>query len=244
MLGRHIHVKITRSMNTYSHQLGRAYGVNYADLEGQRGFHRDVRGAYVVGVDRPLRTFDGKCIAVLQRADGSKLLVLAPNSQKLIETEIRKALEFAEGKEPYTLECKYECSCGAVVFQTADEGTKYLLIKNKRSTHMGFPKGHIEAGESPEDTAVREVYEETGIEIELLSGFKETSVYDIQSWIQKKVIFFLAHAKTTAMKRQAEEIDACYWLTFDEATRCLHFEKDKRVLRNARLFLRQRGISA
>jgi 8-oxo-dGTP pyrophosphatase MutT (NUDIX family) len=231
-------------MNTYSHQLGRAYGVNYADLEGLRGFQSGVRGAYIVGIDRPLRTFDGQCIAVLRRKDGGKILVLAPITQKLIETEIREALDFAEGKEPYTLECKYECSCGAVVFHAADDGVKYLMIKNRRSTHWGFPKGHVEAGEDAETTALREVREETGIEIKLLPGFKETSIYDIQSWVQKKVIFFLAEALTTDTKRQQEEIDACYWLTFDEAMRNLHFEKDKRVMRNARQFLRQQGVQA
>ncbi|MDR1409550.1 MAG: NUDIX domain-containing protein [Oscillospiraceae bacterium] len=245
MLGRHLHVKITRPVNTYSHQLGRAYGANYADLEGLRGFHSDVRGAYVVGIDRPLRTFDGQCIAVLRRVDGSKILILAPITQKLIEHEIREQINFAEGKEPYTLECKYECSCGAVVFHTSPEsGVKYLLIKNRRSTHCGFPKGHMEAGEDTETTAIREVREETGIKIKLLPGFRETNIYDIQSWVQKKVIFFLAQALTTDVKRQQEEIDACYWLSFEEAMRSLHFEKDKRVLRNARLYLRSHGVSA
>jgi tRNA nucleotidyltransferase (CCA-adding enzyme) len=230
-------------MHTYSHQLGRAYGVNYADLEGQRGFQHNVRGAYILGVERPLRTFDGQCIAVLRRQDGGKVLVLAPISAKLIETEIRAQLDFAEGRAPYTLECKFECSCGALVYHKAESGrVLYLLIKNRRSTNWGFPKGHVEAGETAEETALREVQEETGLKIRLLEGFKETSKYDIQSWVEKKVVFFLAESDTLKTVRQAEEIDICQWLTFEEALRCLHFEKDKRVLNRARFFLRARGI--
>ncbi|MCL2023740.1 MAG: NUDIX domain-containing protein [Oscillospiraceae bacterium] len=217
--------------------------MNYADLEGKRGIKGGVCGAYVVGVDRPLRTFDGRVIALLRRADGSSVFVLAHASQQLIETEIRAILDMYESKAPYTLDCKYECSCGAVAFHTMDDVTKFLLIKNKRSLHWSFPKGHMEAGERPEDTAVREVREETGVEIEIVPGFCETNTYDIQVWIQKKVVFFLAQAKTIDITKQAEEIDACSWLTFDDAISHLHFDKDKRILRGAKQFLRQKGLT-
>lgn len=57
----------------------------------------------------------------------------------------------------YRLECLYESSCGAVIFHDIKGEVRYLLIKNKRSAHWGFPKGHIERGETKEQTAIREV---------------------------------------------------------------------------------------
>lgn len=75
---------------------------------------------------------------------------------------------------------KHEISCGAVVF-TIDDGTpKYLLVKDLKSV-CGFPKGHMEKGESEEETALREIREETGIAATLINGFRVTDEYLISA---------------------------------------------------------------
>lgn len=48
---------------------------------------------------------------------------------------------------------------------------RFLLIKNRRSAHWGFPKGHVEQGENDHQTAYREVLEETGIRINIQPDF-------------------------------------------------------------------------
>ena len=53
--------------------------------------------------------------------------------------------------------------CGIIYFDTTDK--KYLLVYGKKSGKWGFPKGHQENNETVEDTAIRELYEETGIKI-------------------------------------------------------------------------------
>jgi tRNA nucleotidyltransferase (CCA-adding enzyme) len=53
--------------------------------------------------------------------------------------------------------------CGIIYFDTTDK--KYLLVYGKKSGKWGFPKGHQENNETEEDTAIRELYEETGIKI-------------------------------------------------------------------------------
>jgi len=57
-----------------------------------------------------------------------------------------------------------ERSFGAVV---VDEKGRYLLVKHRYGGHWDFPKGHMEGDESPLEAALREVLEETGLELEL-----------------------------------------------------------------------------
>lgn len=59
---------------------------------------------------------------------------------------------------------------------TRQRRKKYLLIKND-SGHIGFPKGHIEVGETERQTARREVFEETGIDIEINEETRQEYTY-------------------------------------------------------------------
>lgn len=53
--------------------------------------------------------------------------------------------------------------CGIVLFDPIKD--KYLLVRGRDSKKWGFPKGHMEAGELEEETAIREFLEETGLSI-------------------------------------------------------------------------------
>ena len=55
---------------------------------------------------------------------------------------------------------EYEKSCGAVVFRIGERGPEALVI-HQNAGHWGFPKGHVEPGEDEEQTALREILEET-----------------------------------------------------------------------------------
>ena len=57
---------------------------------------------------------------------------------------------------------KKEKSCGAVVYRETGEQIEILLIRHKNGGHWAFPKGHVEKKETEEDTALREIREETG----------------------------------------------------------------------------------
>lgn len=58
-----------------------------------------------------------------------------------------------------------EKSCGAVVYRHYGDTVEYLTVKSKAFGHWGFPKGHVEEGESEQESAKREVLEETGLNI-------------------------------------------------------------------------------
>lgn len=71
----------------------------------------------------------------------------------------------------------YEKSCGAIVYRKHHGNTEILLVRHLKSGHWSFPKGHMEAGETEEDTARREIKEETGLDVLLDTGFRETVNY-------------------------------------------------------------------
>lgn len=117
-----------------------------------------------------------------------------------------------------------------------------MLIKNKRSANWGFPKGHVEEGESNEDTARREVLEETGLHIAILPEFKSRSEYTIQGRIEKTVIIYIASTKDTRTVIQPEEIEDYIWLSYDNAYKTLNYENDKAILKKAKAYLTEHSI--
>lgn len=127
-----------------------------------------------------------------------------------------------------------EESAGAVVLYRGAE-TMYLLL---RARHWEFPKGLIASHESEEDAAIREVGEETGLEISLLTGFRETIEYfyrrkESGPLVKKKVVYFLGEAKTMAHKISWEHQEA-RWVTFREGLELLEYENAREILRRAR----------
>ena len=112
-----------------------------------------------------------------------------------------------------------------------------MLIKNKRSSNWGFPKGHIEKGETKLDTAKREVLEETGLHISIFDGFEMSSDYKIAGRVEKNVTVFLATTEDTQTVIQKEEIEDYIWLEYAKALEMLKFENDKFILENAQAFL-------
>lgn len=243
MLGKMVKVKVTKPCNYFDDKTKVRYIINFgiADISGEKKNY--VLGAYILGVNHPVRVFEGKIIAVLRRkSSGKMLVVVAPKNMRRIDYEIRDVLEFAEPRESYTLDCLYEHSCGAVVFRKINDEYRFLLIKNKRSNNWGFPKGHMEKGETREQTAVREVLEETGVHIEIYENFSYESQYKIGSKIEKRVDVFLASTDDTQTVIQQEEIEDYIWLRYPEALATLRFDNDKDILIAAGDYMAQHNI--
>lgn len=243
MLGKFVRVRVTSPMHSYNKRFGFKYKLNYGIVEGGKTQKNSVISAYIMGINHPVRNFDGRVVAIVRRNGGKGVvLVVAPKSTRFIINDIRRAIDFAEGRNGFSLECLYESSCGAVVFRREGEQKKFLLIRNKRSAHWGFPKGHIEPGESNEQTAIREVLEETGINIHILPGFKKSSEYTIQGRIEKSVSIFLAQTDDVEYTIQVEEIEECGWFSFAEAMKTLNYDNDKRILEQAGQYLSETRI--
>ncbi len=130
---------------------------------------------------------------------------------------------------------KYEKSCGAVICRGEGEKREYLLIR-QNAGHWGFPKGHVEAGENEHQTAIREVKEETGLDVELLDGFRQSISYSPARGVMKEVVFFAARRTGSDMQLQKEEVSDAGWFTFSDAMKKSSHDSTKDVLRGAHEF--------
>ena len=241
MLGRYVRVKVTQAIGSFDKANGFELGLNFGIIDFVTTKKREKFNAYIMGIDHPVKTFDGRVIATLSKS-GEMILIVSPKSKRFIATEILEALSFVSSINDWKLDCLYERSCGAVVYNQIDDEIKYLVIKNRRSSHWSFPKGHVERGESLEDTAKREVLEETGVHIDLIPDFITESEYTIQGRVEKTVNIFLASTKDDKITIQEEEIDDYKWLSFDEAMSKLKFENDKKILNKAHDFLLSKNL--
>lgn len=243
MLGKFVKVKVTSPMYSFNKRFGFKYKLNYGIMEGNRTRKNMVQFAYIMGINHPVRNFDGRVIAVVRRHGGRGVVwVVAPKSTRYIVNDIKEAISFAEGNVGYNIECLYESSCGAVIFREDNGEKKFLLIRNKRSAHWGFPKGHIEPGETKEETAIREVLEETGVHIEIIPDFVKNSEYSIQGKIEKSVSIFLARTKEADYSLQEEEIEECGWYNFDDSLKVLNYENDRYILTEAMNFIKENNL--
>ena len=237
MLGKLVRVCITDPVGTPLPN-GNIFKLNHGKPIGKFKAASPVTGVLILGIDNPVKHFDGRVVAILKfRDNGEQTLIASPKSKRYINWEIDNAVKFFTEGRPYTLDCYYERSCGAVVYRKINDDYRYLLIRNRRSSNWSFPKGHVEAGETLEETAIREVLEETGLHVELLPGFVSKSQYSIQNRIQKTVQIYVASTKDTQTKIQVEEIEDYVWLTYEKALKNLKFENDKTILTDARNFL-------
>ena len=138
---------------------------------------------------------------------------------------------------------KKETSAGIIIVFN----NKYLLLNYPVSfrapkEYWGLVKGHIENEESLEETAIREAKEETGIDVEIIQGFKEKILYHFKidgKLIEKTVYFFVARSNVDRVIISKEH-KGFQWLEFDESMKKLNYENDKAVLRKADEFLNKK----
>lgn len=243
MLGKNVRVRITKPFNSFDSKTNTRYMLNFGVAEIKTEKKSFIYSACVLGINHPVNIFEGKIIAVVRHQDKRpNYIIVAPKKSRYINFEIEDAIRFYEKNRPHTLDCLYESSCGAVVFRMIGGYRRFLLIKNKRSNHWGFPKGHIEKGETQVATAKREVLEETGLHINILDGFSTTSEYKIAGRVEKRVTIFLASTSDTNTVIQQEEIEDYIWLDFDKALATLKFENDKSILTSAKEFLAEHNM--
>lgn len=131
---------------------------------------------------------------------------------------------------------RIETSAGGVVYRRSEGVPHFLLIRDPYE-NWGLPKGHVERGESVEETAVREVREETGIEsLELREplGTIDWFFREGSDLIHKYCHFFLMETDSRRTVPQLDEgITECIWLPLQEALETLTYDNARTVLQTA-----------
>ena len=135
-----------------------------------------------------------------------------------------------------------EKSCGAVVFTREGGEVRYVIITSPEG-FCCFPKGHMESGESERETALREIREETGLEVQLLEGFRTDDSHPLvregRPEVIKEIVYFLGEFSGQEARPQESEISRLQLLNYDEAMAAFQFESSRRILREAHDFLQK-----
>ena len=234
ILGTMVNVAIDRTYYSRRKQRG-AYYVNC-------GYVRDnpEQEVFVIGEKSPLVEFSGTVIALAKTKGRQKVYyIVCRRGNVFYEPQIAAMLAHflpGDGDKGVQYACLHEKSCGAVLYTDEGQERKFLLIKNI-SGHIGFPKGHVEFGENEKQTALREIYEETGIHAQLIDGFRDSYWYFINNYVRKKAVYFLAEFDPADIQMQIREISEYLLVNYEQALHCLNFQHDKNVLRSAEEFI-------
>jgi 8-oxo-dGTP diphosphatase len=134
---------------------------------------------------------------------------------------------------------KDQISAGGIAFRYVGSDLQIAIVSVKPGLRWQLPKGIVDAGETPEFTAVREVREEAGIETELLR-----LIETIEYWYQrvqygkriryhKFVHFYLLRYQSGDVAEHDHEVEESRWVNFDEALEMLTFKSERGVVEKA-----------
>ncbi|WP_242334626.1 MULTISPECIES: bis(5'-nucleosyl)-tetraphosphatase [Limosilactobacillus] len=125
-----------------------------------------------------------------------------------------------------------EITSGAVVYRKNNGEIEYLLLESQNKGHFwGFPKGHVEGNEALEETAKREIKEETQLVLPIDTSFHVYTEYDLPNGNRKQMTLYTADlTQSEDIHLQAEEIKNCGWFNYADARERLTYDNLKQLL--------------
>lgn len=118
-------------------------------------------------------------------------------------------------------------SAGIIVFRERAGVLEVLLIEMRRG--CSYPKGHLLPGETAQEAARREVWEESGITAEILPG-PVWAVPSARSDEHRNIYFFPGRYVSGIATPQPEEVSSAFWCPVDEAAERIAFPEDRALL--------------
>ncbi len=126
-------------------------------------------------------------------------------------------------------------SAGGVVVRRHDEAVEVLLCGDAERGIWALPKGTPIAGETTRETAMREVTEETGLDVDVVDTLGNIEYWFVKSGarVHKTVHFFLMRAIGGAIEDHDPEFDVVEWVPLEQAYRKMSFRKEAEIVRRA-----------
>ena len=130
-----------------------------------------------------------------------------------------------------------EKSCGVFAIKKENNLIKIILIRHNDG-HWGFPKGHMEKGETEIETAIRETKEETNLDVTIIPSFRKIVTYSPKEGVTKDVIYYLG-IPSGDVKIDNKEIIDYKWITINEIENYINHEDHIKIINDLKDFLRE-----
>jgi 8-oxo-dGTP pyrophosphatase MutT (NUDIX family) len=133
---------------------------------------------------------------------------------------------------------RQEVSAGGVVYRTGDAGVEICLAARRTrrgELAWGLPKGVVEPDEAPEDAAVREVLEETGLQAEIEDDLGTIRYFYVWEGVRvrKQVRFFLMRATGGDVTNHDDEMEDVRWFASRRAAKRASYRGEREVIERA-----------
>ncbi len=139
-----------------------------------------------------------------------------------------------------------QVSAGGVLFRMGESGCEVAVIRLKGGKVLALPKGLVDEGESPEEAALREVREETGMEGEMVAPLGYIRYYyyakEEDTRYFKLVHFFLLRWRGGSEEDHDWEVEGVEWLPLEEALTALSYKGEREVLERAWEYMEREGL--
>ncbi|MDQ3879764.1 MAG: NUDIX hydrolase [Chloroflexota bacterium] len=137
-------------------------------------------------------------------------------------------------------------SAGGVVFRASEGRVEVALAHRREPALWALPKGTPNAGESLEQTALRETREETGLEAEVVAPIDAIRYFFVRgsTRFHKTVHFFLMRATGGDVSDHDHEFDEVRWVQLEEAAALLSYPTERSVLDRATALIDALGTAA
>ena len=133
-----------------------------------------------------------------------------------------------------------EVSAGGVVYRRAEGGFEVLVCKASSYHRWVLPKGLVDGKETLEDTARREVAEETGVSARIVAPLGEPEKYVYSRGglrVFKRVYYFLMEYESGDVADHDYEMEAVRWASFEAAYELLAYDGARAMLKRAQTLL-------